>query len=191
MSGYDPGSGFRQGSPFNQQRGGRKHKGVDFPAPAGTAIPCAADGVVVGRGNHSDFGNMAIVKHNDRASTNDKYTLYAHMPNLDSTPANGCNVTRGQLIGTVGSTGRSSGPHLHFELISLPTGTWWSAKRPWKGGATGIKGSTGRIDPLSATNWGGLKVHGGSAAVSSSNAARGEQAVASLCFVDDCEENVV
>jgi len=104
---------------------------------------------------------MAIVKHTDPLSTNDKYTLYAHMPNVDSTPETGTQVSAGQRIGVVGSTGRSTGPHLHFELISLPAGDWWTGERPWTGGATGILGSTGRLDPLNDANWGGLDVHKG------------------------------
>lgn len=187
MGGYNPGPGFQTGSPFNQQRGNRQHKGVDFPAAQGTAIPCAADGVVVGRGSHSEFGNTAIVKHDDAASANDKYTLYAHMPDLDSIPATGTTVAKGQTIGTVGSTGRSSGPHLHFELISLEAGTWWTAARPWTGGATGITGSTGRIDPLSDANWGSLSVHGGGTDVSGLD--RGTPAVA-LCGLD-CDGRMV
>lgn len=162
MGGYNPGPGFSEGSPFNQSRnnGTRRHKGVDFPAAQGTAIPCAADGVVVGRGNHSEFGNTAIVKHVDPMSANDKYTLYAHQPDLSEIPAIGTSVSKGQKIGEVGSTGRSSGPHLHFELISLPAGSWWTEANPWRGGATGITGSTGRLDPLSDVNWGGIDFYG-------------------------------
>lgn len=183
MGGYNPGRGFEQGSPFNQQRGSRQHKGVDFPAAAGTPIPAAADGVIVGRGNHDDYGNAVIVQHNDSASTNVKLTLYAHMPNLDSTPAVGSRVAAGQTVGLVGSTGRSSGPHLHFELISLPTAEVpWSETKPWKGGATGITGSTGRIDPLNDANWGSIQVYRGETTVSSTQA--GTRTVAGLCFID-------
>jgi murein DD-endopeptidase MepM/ murein hydrolase activator NlpD len=182
MGGYNPGRGFETGSPFDQLRGTRRHKGVDFPAPAGTTIPVAADGVVVGRGNHEDYGNAAIVKHVDSASTNDKYTLYGHMPNLDSTPALGTTLTKGQTIGVVGSTGRSTGPHLHFELISLDPGTWWSATKTWSGGATGIMGSTGRLDPQNDANWGSIDVYHGEAAVSS--LIDSTKAVTSLCFID-------
>ena len=182
MGGYNPGSGFSTGSPFDQVRGGRKHKGVDFPAPAGTAIPVAADGVVVGRGNHADYGNAAIVKHADSTSTNDIYTLYGHMPNLDSTPALGTTVTKGQTIGVVGSTGRSTGPHLHFELISLAAGTWWSATKTWSGGATGITGSTGRLDPLDDANWGSIDVYRGTAVSSLIDSTKGIPT--GLCFID-------
>lgn len=185
MGGYNPGSGFETGSPFDQVRGSRKHKGVDFRAPAGTSIPAAAAGVIVGRGNHDDYGNAAIVQHTDPTSTNVKFTLYAHMPNLDSTPALGTAVAKGQIIGVVGSTGRSTGPHLHFELISLaPADAPWSTTKTWSGGATGILGSTGRIDPLNDDNWGGLDVYKGTTAVSDAGAQRGTQAVASLCFLD-------
>lgn len=186
MGGYNPGRGFRAGSPFNQQRGSRQHKGVDFPADSGTAIPCAAAGVVVGRGNHSEYGNAAIVQHTDSASTNVKFTLYAHMPNLDSTPECGTEVAKGQTIGTVGNTGRSTGPHLHFELISLePASAPWSKDKPWKGGATGIKGSTGRIDPLNDANWGSIDVYKGDTTAAAASTGGQAVSVASLCFLDD------
>lgn len=185
MGGYSPGRGFEEGSPFDQLRGSRRHKGVDFRAQAGTPIPAAADGVVVGRGNHDDYGNAAIVQHTDSASTNVKFTLYAHMPNLDSTPALGTRVTKGQTIGVVGSTGRSTGPHLHFELISLTSAEApWSETKTWSGGATGILGSTGRLDPLSDASWGAIDVYRGDAAVASASAGTGTQAVACLCFLD-------
>lgn len=185
MGGYNPGRGFETGSPFDQLRGSRRHKGVDFRAPAGTVIPVAADGVVVGRGNHDDYGNAAIVQHVDSASANVKFTLYAHMPNLDSTPVLGTRVTKGQTIGVVGSTGRSTGPHLHFELISLTAAEApWSETKTWSGGATGILGSTGRIDPLSDANWGAIDVYRGETTVSSAAPGAGTQAVANLCFLD-------
>lgn len=183
MGGYNPGRGFEEGSPFDQLRGGgRRHKGVDFPAAAGTPIPAAADGVVVGRGWNDDYGNVAMIQHVDPASANVKLTLYAHMPNVDSTPALGSRVTKGQSIGVVGNTGRSFGAHLHFELISLPAADVpWTERNPWSGGATGIAGSTGRIDPLNDQNWGGIDVYRGEAAVSS--ARPGTPAVA-MCCVD-------
>jgi murein DD-endopeptidase MepM/ murein hydrolase activator NlpD len=184
MGGYNPGPAFSQGSPYDQVRGTRRHKGVDFPAAADTPIPVAADGVVVGRGWHDDYGNMAYVKHVDPQSTDDKYSLYAHMPNLDSTPATGTTLTRGQTIGVVGTTGRSTGPHLHFELIILSPGTWWTSEKPWTGGSTGITGTMGRVDPLDDANWGGIDVYRGQAAVSDSG--RNGAVVASLCVLD-CE----
>ncbi|MCH9681063.1 MAG: M23 family metallopeptidase [Deltaproteobacteria bacterium] len=162
MGGYDPGPGFREGSPFNQRRGDRYHKGVDFPAEQGTPIPCAADGVIVGRGWNDDFGNIAILLHDDPLSAHDKYTLYAHMPNLDAVPVIGTEVARGEIIGTVGNTGFSFGAHLHFELLSLEPGSWWSVVDPYTGGPTGIAGSQGRLDPLNGSNWGGLDVYDGS-----------------------------
>jgi murein DD-endopeptidase MepM/ murein hydrolase activator NlpD len=187
MGGYYPGQGFRQGSPYDELRGTRRHKGIDFPAEAGTTIPVAADGVVVGRGNHTDYGNMAIVKHVDPASTTDKYTLYAHMPDVDSTPELGTTVTKGQRIGVVGSTGRSTGPHLHFELLILQAGTWWNEDRHWEGGPTGITGTTGRVDPAEDTNWGQIDVYRGEALATSSTsstASTGSLASEDLCFLD-------
>lgn len=161
MSGYNPGSDFTVGSLYGEMRGDYEHNGVDYPAPAETAIPSAANGVVVGRGTHKDYGNMALVLHDDPSSLEDVYTLYAHMPDVEDIPAIGTRVTRGQTIGAVGSTGNSTGPHLHFEVIRRPAGSWWSVEEPWEGGATGLAGSVGRSNPLEGDSWGGLDVYEG------------------------------
>lgn len=163
MPGYYPGPEYSVGSKFGELRDGDKHAhdGVDYPSAAGTAIPCAADGVVVGRGTHADFGSMAIVRHEDLSTTNDEYTLYAHMPSVDQIPAIGAVVVKGQTIGVVGSTGKSSGPHLHLELITRPPDSWWSVDRPWTEGAIGLVPNDSRLDPLDDANWGMLDVYQG------------------------------
>ncbi len=85
------------------------HSGVDFAAPAGTTIFAAAGGVVVGAEMHPAYGNTIQIDHG-----NDLSTLYAHASRIDVKV--GDLVKRGQKIGAVGTTGRSTGPHLHFEV---------------------------------------------------------------------------
>jgi len=89
-----------------------KHKGVDIAAPTGTPIYASASGrVLVARmGWNGAYGNMAILQH-----SNGTRTLYAHMSKLGTTT--GAQVSQGEVIGYVGSTGRSTGPHLHFEVL--------------------------------------------------------------------------
>jgi len=90
-------------------RNGRRHDGIDIAAKTGTPIRSAADGKVVFSDRLSGYGNMIIVKHKD-----DFFTVYAH--NSKNKAKKGENVKRGQLIAAVGSTGRATGPHCHFEI---------------------------------------------------------------------------
>jgi murein DD-endopeptidase MepM/ murein hydrolase activator NlpD len=85
------------------------HAGVDFAAPAGTPIYAAAGGVVVSAEKHPVYGNTVVLDHG-----NDLATLYAHGSRL--LVKAGDLVKKGQKIAEVGSTGRSTGPHLHFEV---------------------------------------------------------------------------
>lgn len=87
------------------------HAGVDFPAPVGTPVTAAGWGTVVAAGyDASGWGNMVVVGHRFGLRT-----LYAHLASIDV--ATGQSVGVGQRLGTVGATGRASGPHLHFELL--------------------------------------------------------------------------
>ncbi len=101
------GFGFRI-DPFN----GRSalHSGLDFPAEPGTPIVAAAGGMVVAREVHPAYGNLLEIDHG-----NGLVTRYAHAQTLD-VPL-GALVRRGQRIATVGNSGRSTGPHLHFEVL--------------------------------------------------------------------------
>ncbi|NER30402.1 MAG: peptidoglycan DD-metalloendopeptidase family protein [Symploca sp. SIO1C4] len=92
------------------RRWGRMHRGIDIAAPIGTPIMAAAPGVVVSAGwNSGGYGKMVKIKHADGS-----LTLYAH--NNRILVRRGQQVTQGQPISEMGSTGRSTGPHLHFEI---------------------------------------------------------------------------
>lgn len=85
------------------------HNGVDFAAPSGTAILAAYDGKVVGAAYNSSMGNYVMIDHGDGL-----YTIYMHASKLYV--SNGQTVSKGEKIAAVGSTGRSTGPHLHFSV---------------------------------------------------------------------------
>ena len=87
----------------------RMHTGVDYAAPTGTPIRSVGDGVVAFAGVQRGYGNVVEIKHRDGKST-----LYAHMHTI--AVRKGQAVSQGDRIGTVGSTGWSTGPHLHFEF---------------------------------------------------------------------------
>ncbi|MDD2868195.1 peptidoglycan DD-metalloendopeptidase family protein [Neomegalonema sp.] len=109
----------------------RMHQGVDFAAPTGTPIIAAGDGVVTRRGWVGGYGNYVEIKHNNQFTT-----AYAHMSNFHKEVKRGSRVNQGQIIGYVGSTGNSTGPHLHFEVIK--------------------EGS--KIDPMKLQDIGGLRL---------------------------------
>lgn len=101
-------SGF--GARFDPFTGRRAvHEGIDFPAPIGTTIYAAAGGVVIAAEYHHDYGNMIEIDHG-----NDIVTRYGHASRLHVSV--GDIIKRGQPIADVGSTGRSTGAHLHFEV---------------------------------------------------------------------------
>lgn len=90
----------------------RIHWGVDYPAPSGSAIYAAGDGVVQVAQYRSGYGNYVRIRHNSEYST-----AYGHMKGYAKGIRSGVRVKQGQIIGYVGSTGRSTGPHLHYEII--------------------------------------------------------------------------
>lgn len=98
----------RVSSPFGM-RGGRLHKGVDITAPPGTEINVAYSGTVTYTGFLRDYGNVIIVEHGK-----DVVTVYAH--NEINLVKKSDKVNKGDVIARLGSTGRSTGPHLHFEI---------------------------------------------------------------------------
>ncbi|NLU75430.1 M23 family metallopeptidase [Streptomyces sp. HNM0575] len=109
--------------------GGRwshKHSGQDFAVPTGTPVKAVHAGTVVkagpnGAGDGSSYGNAIVIKH-----SNGTYSQYAHLSKLNVQP--GQKVDTGQKIGLSGSTGNSSGPHLHFEIRTTPD--YGSGKEP-------------------------------------------------------------
>ena len=106
----------------------RMHRGVDFAAPRGTPIMAAGSGVVEMAARHGGYGNYVRIRHNGTYKT-----AYAHMKGFAKGIRKGARVRQGQIIGYIGTTGRSTGPHLHYEVlvdnaqvdprsIKLPTG---------------------------------------------------------------------
>lgn len=99
---------FRFTSPFGQ-RWGRLHAGVDLAGPVGTPIQAPADGVVIKAGRESGYGNVIRIQHEFGIKT-----VYGHLSRIRVKV--GQKVSRGQRIGDMGNTGRSTGPHLHYEI---------------------------------------------------------------------------
>lgn len=91
----------------------RKHKGVDFAAPSGTPIYAAGDGVVERANRYGGYGNYIRIRH-----ANGYKTAYAHLRSFKKGIRAGKRVEQGDVIGYVGSTGASTGPHLHYEVLS-------------------------------------------------------------------------
>jgi len=89
----------------------RLHKGVDYAASRGTPVKASGDGKIIFRGRKGGYGKAIIIRHGGRYST-----LYAHLNNFKRGLYNGKFVKQGQIIGYVGSTGRATGPHLHYEF---------------------------------------------------------------------------
>ncbi len=90
----------------------KMHRGVDFAAPRGTPIYAAGKGSIVYRGRNGAYGKYIRIRHNS-----DYATAYAHLRSFKRGVGKGARVRQGQVIGYVGSTGRSTGPHLHYEIL--------------------------------------------------------------------------
>jgi murein DD-endopeptidase MepM/ murein hydrolase activator NlpD len=112
----------------------KMHKGVDFAAPTGTPIMAAGAGVIEQAGPNGAYGNYVRIRHSSGYST-----AYAHMSRFAQGIRAGKRIDQGQIIGFVGSTGRSTGAHLHYEVlvnndqinplsIKVPTGTKLAGK---------------------------------------------------------------
>lgn len=112
-----PINGARLSSGFGMRRHpilgySRMHRGTDFAAPIGTPILAAGEGTIVRAGPFSSFGNYVRIRH-----ANGYETAYAHMSRFARGIRAGSRVRQGQIIGYVGTTGRSTGPHLHYEVL--------------------------------------------------------------------------
>lgn len=92
------------------RRWGRMHKGIDIAANTGEPIRAVGDGVVVFAGDRGTYGNAVIINHGDGLRT-----LYAHASRVEVSA--GQKVKAGEIVARVGNTGRSTGPHLHFEVL--------------------------------------------------------------------------
>ena len=89
----------------------KSHTGVDYAAPTGTPVRTTGDGTVSFRGNNGGYGKLIEIKHSE-----DYSTRYAHLSRYKKNLKVGDKVSQGEVIGYVGSTGRSTGPHLHYEF---------------------------------------------------------------------------
>jgi len=90
----------------------KMHRGTDFAAPMGTPIMASGNGIIKKAGWCGGGGNCIVIKHNSTYQT-----VYAHMSKFAKNIRKGVRVKQGQVIGYVGSTGKSTGPHLHYEVI--------------------------------------------------------------------------
>ena len=112
-----PINGARLSSPFGMRKHpidgfNKMHRGTDFAAPMGTPIMASGDGVIKKAGWCGGGGNCVVIRHNSTYQT-----VYAHMKNFAQGIRSGVRVKQAQIIGYVGSTGKSTGPHLHYEVI--------------------------------------------------------------------------
>ena len=112
-----PINGARLSSPYGMRKHpidgfNKMHRGTDFAAPEGTQIMASGDGVVTKAKWCGGGGNCIKIKHNSSYET-----IYAHMKNFARGIKVGVRIKQGQIIGYVGSTGKSTGPHLHYEVI--------------------------------------------------------------------------
>ena len=112
-----PINGARLSSPFGMRKHpidgfNKMHRGTDFAAPMGTPIMASGDGVITRARWCGGGGNCIKIRHNSTYET-----VYAHMRNFARGIKEGLRIKQGQIIGFVGSTGKSTGPHLHYEVI--------------------------------------------------------------------------
>ena len=112
-----PINGARLSSPFGMRKHpidgfNKMHRGTDFAAPTGTPIMASGNGTIKKAGWCGGGGNCVVIKHNSTYQT-----VYAHMSKFAVGIRSGVRVKQGQTIGYVGSTGKSTGPHLHYEVI--------------------------------------------------------------------------
>jgi len=112
-----PINGARLSSPFGMRKHpidgfNKMHRGTDFAAPTGTPIMASGSGTIKKAGWCGGGGNCVVIRHNSTYET-----IYAHMSKFAKGIKKGVRVTQGQTIGYVGSTGKSTGPHLHYEVV--------------------------------------------------------------------------
>ena len=153
-----PAGSFRASSPFGQRidpisGATAGHNGADYAAPTGTPVSAAAAGRVAALfRDHPLNGNAIVISHDERPG-GVLSTSYVHLSRIDV--RQGERVKRGERIGAVGSTGRSTGPHLHFVVttasgaadparyVSAPTSGGGGGGVPWWGWALGLATAAG------------------------------------------------
>lgn len=134
----------------------KMHTGTDFAAPTGTPIYAAGNGTIVKAGWQGGYGKYVKIRH-----ANGYETAYAHMSRIGKGITPGARVTQGQTIGRVGTTGRSTGPHLHYEVhvkgkkvnpmaIRVPTGRKLEGKalNAFKAARDGMSAEMAHVEPL-------------------------------------------
>ncbi|MBI5327607.1 MAG: peptidoglycan DD-metalloendopeptidase family protein [Deltaproteobacteria bacterium] len=104
-------SGFSKGRFHPILKKYRPHHGVDYAAPVGTPVSAVGDGTVLFAGYRGDYGKLIIIRH-----PNGYETRYGHLSRLDRGITKGVKIKQGDTIGYVGSTGLTTGPHLHYEM---------------------------------------------------------------------------
>ena len=112
-----PINGARLSSPYGMRKHpidgfNKMHRGTDFAAPMGTPIMASGSGIIKKAGWCGGGGNCIVIRHNSTYQT-----IYAHMSKFAKGMRSGVRVKQGQTIGYVGSTGKSTGPHLHYEVL--------------------------------------------------------------------------
>ena len=130
-------------SPFGTRthpiKGGKKaHGGIDIAAPAGSPVYAARDGIIIRAAYSQSYGNVIYIEHEDKKSTR-----YAHLSGFAPGIEVGVDVMAGELIGYVGSTGNSTGPHLHFE---------------YRGPGEGLTNNVTKLNPVEYFDSGQAKV---------------------------------
>lgn len=112
---------------------GRMHRAIDIDNLEGVSIAAAASGTVhrYDWDKKNDYGNRVVINHG-----NGYWTLYAHLKSIEV--AEGANVSEGKTIGTMGTTGNSTGPHLHFEIRHSPDGNFMISPHYIPGEAHGL-----------------------------------------------------
>ena len=113
----DPVPGHEVDSPYGLrrlpwERQGRLHEGVDIAAPAGAPVLAAAGGVVVRKGDSPTYGRFVEIRHGEAGLT----SFYAHLGKIERTAQVGAYLGQGTILGRIGLSGTSTGPHLHFEI---------------------------------------------------------------------------
>ncbi len=125
---------------------GDDHFGIDFKVPIGTMVEATGGGVVVRTDWHPEYGNVIVIDHGVNADGQHVYSLYGHLDDFKTQV--GAVVEPGEVIGTSGDTGRSTGPHLHYEIIESPDPLPWNPT-----GSMGVPGDLDRVDPFTFDAW--------------------------------------